>query len=450
MGHTTTTITAPVSVADVKYVLMSNSNDVGTLCTSGNINKTARHKPLCFPFPDVTSLDDSTYAIEKNRYANGMDYYGNVGGLISAQYAATASALSSLGQGYIFAHAYPNFGGNTTDYYRLIDFNNYWHEYTYIFSGKVPFFATVTTESPKLGGTVTLALTLGSYEKPDDESYILSGNELAQLSSKYFGLLFTRPNGNTNNNSQQYGGNDYLMVTTDRVISQFSSGLTTILNGICDVYKADEYHYTFTFKIPSNSLGLLTLTSANFDNFVGSTIQVKPIMTDGVFNFWDEGSTSTKVWPLAFSSSYFDTLEFILQSASYNPLYKRPDLTLTFTSSKSGSVYIFNQFTITIKNNSATGRYFVRIVSVSFMVEYLNDSVWAMDGNASMTWHEYGLGVYINAGGTGTYTKADGISYTPTHPTASLRVTPSVYLEITDDTGASQTEYYTIASKTMN
>lgn len=49
MSYNNKTITAPVTISDVKKALGKSSNNLGVLCTSENINKWAKYKPVIHP-----------------------------------------------------------------------------------------------------------------------------------------------------------------------------------------------------------------------------------------------------------------------------------------------------------------------------------------------------------------------------------------------------------------
>lgn len=111
MSHTNNTISAPVTIDDIKAVLGESSNDVGTLCKSTNINMWSKKKPvrLANAFPDINGTwykaDDDDFGIQINKGAN--------------------TNLGTLYAGASFVYKRP--GGGSSQPYRMSDFIGYNH-----------------------------------------------------------------------------------------------------------------------------------------------------------------------------------------------------------------------------------------------------------------------------------------------------------------------------------
>lgn len=109
MSHTNNTISAPVTIDDIKAVLGESSNDVGTLCKSTNINMWSKKKPvrLANAFPDINGTwyraDDDDLGIQINKGAN--------------------TNLGTLYAGASFVYKRP--GGGSSQPYRMSDFIGY-------------------------------------------------------------------------------------------------------------------------------------------------------------------------------------------------------------------------------------------------------------------------------------------------------------------------------------
>lgn len=131
--HTTTTITAPVSLADVNYVLGAGSLDVGTLCQHKNINKWAKYKPVRFNSPITLSDAD----------------FKSVNFGINTQLTTKTQADANNKREWTYEQ--PN---QNTDWKRITDFNGYDSNST------MPLvFGFSFDEKEKLINTITQAAT---------------------------------------------------------------------------------------------------------------------------------------------------------------------------------------------------------------------------------------------------------------------------------------------------
>ncbi len=109
-------ITSPVSIDDVKNVLGESSNDLATLCKSGNINMWAKYKPTSYaaPFPaDWYKAGDGNYGLN----ISGSNRVTTWSALV-AEYAKTNNGYGDM---------YKRPSGSSSSPYRLGDFRGYNH-----------------------------------------------------------------------------------------------------------------------------------------------------------------------------------------------------------------------------------------------------------------------------------------------------------------------------------
>lgn len=112
-------ITAPVSIADVKSVLNANSNDLGTLCVNGNINRWSKHKPV--KYTKISELTEAEFA--STGYGFNNDSSSSYSGL--KKYAN--GDIQIVNYKYILITKLPEYI-KPTSYFRLTDFDGYCHK----------------------------------------------------------------------------------------------------------------------------------------------------------------------------------------------------------------------------------------------------------------------------------------------------------------------------------
>lgn len=76
MSYENGVISAPVSIADVKQALYTNSNDLATLCRASNIDKWAAHKPVVYAklFTNEGGKGDGNYGLTPIIVEGNSDY----------------------------------------------------------------------------------------------------------------------------------------------------------------------------------------------------------------------------------------------------------------------------------------------------------------------------------------------------------------------------------------
>jgi len=111
----------PISIAEMKTVLGATSstyNDLGNLCTYGNINKWAKHKPV--RYEKITPLTEAEF--KETKYGFSTNSSSSYDGL--KQY--SASDIQIVNYKYILIDKGPEYV-RPTSYFRLTDFNGYCH-----------------------------------------------------------------------------------------------------------------------------------------------------------------------------------------------------------------------------------------------------------------------------------------------------------------------------------
>lgn len=208
MSHANGKITAPVNTDDVSATIGVASHDVATLCSSTKINPFAKYKP-CVPKVDTPiTLTDS----QRKDVAWGMGnipYYNNLLSL-----AKNEPPVNGWKTNY-FTHEAPVPG---TNFCRLDDFVNYWHDAR-------PFIGKFEEESiPVMSGTNSHRLVFPAAPQDTKQMQIwdltLPGVSLGIDPAKwYFGIIIVK-------------GTVYKAVTDSSPLSQAAEyGLQVELNG---------------------------------------------------------------------------------------------------------------------------------------------------------------------------------------------------------------------------
>lgn len=133
MSNSNGVITAPVSIADVKQALGLASNDLGTLCTSGKINKWARYKPVSLPVLFVNDTFDKSTNLwgetDQNKGWHRPWFYGH--SAIPSFEIPIISELNELGENGVQKETavwkYNKPEGESYSPYRITDFCGYNH-----------------------------------------------------------------------------------------------------------------------------------------------------------------------------------------------------------------------------------------------------------------------------------------------------------------------------------
>lgn len=127
MSFSNNTISAPITIDDVKSALGESSNDLGTLCKSGNINKWAKYKPV--KYASVSGAIESVYRATDGKCGLSFDVFGNstsaVGVVELLQRNATActNLITHIKANAAWAYVPPSGGASAP--YRLGDFKGY-------------------------------------------------------------------------------------------------------------------------------------------------------------------------------------------------------------------------------------------------------------------------------------------------------------------------------------
>lgn len=153
-------ITMPVSVADVKQVLGSASNDLGTLCKNTNINMWAKWKPV--PLSNVLGLPDELegndgWAGNPAYGTNKEWWFGGGAAQVRTYTVPTIEDIEDIGadgvQNQAKAWTYNHPGGGTSAPFRLTDFVGYKHD-------AQPPFTAIMTDKLYLNSVVSFGLLM--------------------------------------------------------------------------------------------------------------------------------------------------------------------------------------------------------------------------------------------------------------------------------------------------
>lgn len=285
-------ITAPVSIQDVKTVLGMSSNDVGTLCKSGKINKWSKYKPVSYPalFPSgeaqwrgdaastlwgmqVDILDDAPI------WNGGKDVYEE----------------SSFPH---YNYVYDKPVGGAIAPYRLQDFNGYNHNATELYIQEIQkgtvdeiYVHNTTTETEKFyffvysGGTggikfsdiadvvsgssvYGLRLVLSIYKKDTDTLIGEYFNDGIKLYKGYGSTLPVIDNSYDTEGykkvsitfkKSEFWGNDksnidiYLSLQTIREQDSYPNGMQYVADKIIALPYTDNRYYKTSFKFLSSN-----------------------------------------------------------------------------------------------------------------------------------------------------------------------------------------------------
>lgn len=248
MAFVNNVITAPVSIYDVQRCLGLSSNDVGTLCASERIKKWAKFKPVNIGGTYGGSTYINTYPLlnastkrwdeslsfqwwrDTNRH-NNLSRYG-----IIPVIATSASALyTKYAEGGEWLY-YPPMGGSNYPY-RLIDFNQYYH------NAPEPAGLEIGNFTKNITGSWTISFALPSSQDDADpvsqRNYVVPKDILRTLwpatqadpNPPYYGIMIYNPRDSS----------ICAVVTSDTI-----SGTDTMINGI-NVLEYDKDYYIIPF-----------------------------------------------------------------------------------------------------------------------------------------------------------------------------------------------------------
>lgn len=250
MAFANNVITAPVSIYDVQRCLGLSSNDVGTLCASERIKRWAKFKPVNIGGTYGGSTYINTYPLlnastkrwdeslsfqwwrDTNRH-NNLSRYG-----IIPVIATSASALyTKYSEGGEWLY-YPPMGGSNYPY-RLIDFNQYYH------NAPEPTGLEIGNFTKNITGSWTISFALPSSQDDADpvsqRNYVVPKDILRTLwpatqanpNPPYYGIMIYNP--------RDVNNPICAVVTSDTI-----SGTDTMINGI-NVLEHDKDYYIIPF-----------------------------------------------------------------------------------------------------------------------------------------------------------------------------------------------------------
>lgn len=178
-------ITAPVTTTDVSSTLQTSSHDVGTLCTSNNINMWSRFKPVSIrntPAPDRSgewwkAWDGTCNVVLPNPVSS---------------YKQVISQITSDGSN---GYSYRKVAGGSADPYRLADFNKYKHD------AIPPIYGITTPDQISQGKTLSIACIRPTPDQDKTQPGSLLMEDIETLNGStfkdyYFGIMLQNSDGN--------------------------------------------------------------------------------------------------------------------------------------------------------------------------------------------------------------------------------------------------------------
>lgn len=368
MSNSNGKITAPVSIADVQKVLGKSSNDVGTLCTSDNVNKWSKSKPY-----NISSLGPLVDAEKKGTPAQNAEgiFYG-------LKASSTATDLSNLHNATYEYVGVPKGGADSP--YRPSDFAGYDHNAVPTINGTIPdeayynvskdFMCTITYDYQHINTTgIDIAEIIKSADVTTFDSYypcILVGSYAR-------GLFNSATDTQT---SIKYGTSWYQNFYCD------FDGYPSIAAGVktCTVFFIKQLYIQGVLDLRSwyNVSGIISeIRGFTVPNAIAVECQLKyysqyPILkVTGVKSHDSSGFTlalsletaveSDTVFRIGFSQTLSGNVEFIYRTGGptimektvkWNEvgLLQAPTLPFTVSGSVSTSGHIVSHFNITINN----------------------------------------------------------------------------------------------------
>jgi hypothetical protein len=146
MSYLSGTILAPVSIYDVQQALGVSERDLGSLCIHENVNPWAKYKPVRFPAIDTTK-DPTTAASWLNNdktWASVARWWNNPTGQSSDMHSCgfhiPTKDVASLVSADFDGWEYEKPRGGANEPFRLLDFNQYFH------NAVVPFYVDIPSQ----------------------------------------------------------------------------------------------------------------------------------------------------------------------------------------------------------------------------------------------------------------------------------------------------------------
>ncbi len=223
VNESKTKITAPVSIEDVRQVLIEASHDLGTLCKSEKINPFARFKPVRLSWKSTTNqfVNGKWQTKLADAWYKGAD--GNCG-LQTTKYTGTQlSALIASYNGKMNGWAYQPVQGGNGSPYRLTDFVGYNKQ------AEPPVTDFVGTEKAQQNsGTIcTYNAFVNDYEYAEDEDRDNVSLADMAIGNYYFGVLLAK-------------GTLQIVVTDTKTLAKANGGCTIEFS--CDGLSVGEWN----------------------------------------------------------------------------------------------------------------------------------------------------------------------------------------------------------------
>lgn len=153
-------ITAPVSISNVKECLSESTYNLGRLCTSSKINKWAKYKPVVW---EAISRDNLPKQYPWHVGNDGLCGFSNI---IPLDITQLINEYNKDGGKSIWAYIKPK--GGSSEPFRLLDFNGYYHN-------AIPFVYSTypkgySTSYSVASGSVTATFTMDMNDNADSLS----------------------------------------------------------------------------------------------------------------------------------------------------------------------------------------------------------------------------------------------------------------------------------------
>lgn len=379
MGFSNGLITAPVSTTDVAMAIGCNSNDVGTLCTYGNINKAALFCPRFTTTRPELELDSDGFnwiASQIGQHPTG-NYVCPAYGVWVPVFTMSSMSTSlwngifttSLKEWYI---ARPTADNNS--FYCLSHFIGYYA------LAKItdPIIAPSVSKNSSGGNTVSLTFTT-----PAADGKTLSVSNLFGGKGYYFGAVIFR---GTNKNGWTTG-DTMLVAGTNESISTISS--TTIKCSINDTTAESSTEYVYRiipFVCNRANVTTSTLSDTTFYGLkINSDCKAWYEKEIGGVSSGEGAQVQFFNWKEGSNGSYYPNDK----NTAFPPRISTPDIAIAY-SETTEDYYA---------QNSANGMpYYNRLLNKYYKIEFVFNVV--VNGGSSMeyifTWLRSGTDPDIN------------------------------------------------------
>lgn len=239
--------TTGINTTLVANTIGVGSNDVGTLCTSTNINKWSKWKPIRYNTLTGITLPQLTSTLY---------------GLTIPSYTSLSLIIVAINAGVTWEYAKPQ-GGDSLEYYRSGDFRNYEHTATKPFSDFIcPTIGFNNSPSSTIGATLIFTQDGGNYN--------IGLNDLIGIKDCYFAIYMIRTDGNTLSSR---------LLTAENTVGSGGADITISIHGMSI---SDYYVYPFLCNIKNTDPSIMPsgFTLYGLDGLTRSILTIKDTPLD--------------------------------------------------------------------------------------------------------------------------------------------------------------------------